>query len=749
MQAGRAETMRKGAALFLVAFGFALLSVCLFRILSFKASSTPFFMLYVGLGMPIGAYLAKRRAVSPTTSFGSVIRALIWFPFVFLIIPPLVSLGPDALMDFWYGVGENAPRAFLLQIAYLTLVTAPFFVFWGAAELIGYEVALETKGIRHFFYLIFVWALALALAFGYFAIPALGWLRTVAIVPLTSLLALSIWSPSLAQTGRWGPTRRSALAAALLVVLASIGYAERPFILAATPVGPFTVKGQLERRGPPQPGTAEPSRAKLLDMFWGEHIHFSLIQEADEGHFVGVYDGMYMWPTAGGVSRALDLALYTVGLPKNPEVCIIGAGGGRQVVDALNAGAKRVVAVDLASEVLEALKGEYSWVNGHVYLDPRVETYGMDGRSYITKTAADDDLFDVITFPFTENVPSVLRAVFESGHTIHSVEAFRDMARHLKPGGRLIVIKGIDRGGRISGNYAASMKAAGLYTYGFFPPQESPAKIDLIPAVVSPFVLVGAKQAIQPAVLQEMHDFLGRPHTIVDFQSTRSVGTPIYFDSPWIYGALGVLIDQTLVATVVWTIAGLALLLTLLVTLVNVRRRIDGERRSDSLFLTLAGVAIGVNAVCLENGVIFWLVNGLLNPLAAFFVGAACFLFIWGCASFVLRWWYVLVGLGVAGTALALGTDHWTSMTGLAGLSLMVLCGGFCFPLVAVRFRGRLLDLFIADAVGGLVGGLLGIWLPVLFGFKTFFGVVPVLSLACLAAVVVAVTYGRRGVIQP
>lgn len=59
-----------------MAFGYALLSVCLFRILAFSASSTAFFVLYVGAGMPVGACLAQRLRVDRAAALGFSIRAL-------------------------------------------------------------------------------------------------------------------------------------------------------------------------------------------------------------------------------------------------------------------------------------------------------------------------------------------------------------------------------------------------------------------------------------------------------------------------------------------------------------------------------------------------------------------------------------------------------------------------------------------------------------------------------------------------
>src|SRR5262245_45591542 len=70
------STRRLITALFFMAFGYGLLSLCLFRILSFSAANTAFFVLYIGAGMPIGACLAQRFRRDNVATLGLSIRAL-------------------------------------------------------------------------------------------------------------------------------------------------------------------------------------------------------------------------------------------------------------------------------------------------------------------------------------------------------------------------------------------------------------------------------------------------------------------------------------------------------------------------------------------------------------------------------------------------------------------------------------------------------------------------------------------------
>jgi SAM-dependent methyltransferase len=78
------------------------------------------------------------------------------------------------------------------------------------------------------------------------------------------------------------------------------------------------------------------------------------------------------------------------------SVLNIGAGGGREVLAALQHGAQRVVAVDVSEVVVEDLmKGHLREWSGELYLDPRVEAVADEGRSYTERSS---ERFDLIEF---------------------------------------------------------------------------------------------------------------------------------------------------------------------------------------------------------------------------------------------------------------------------------------------------------------------------------------------------------------
>jgi hypothetical protein len=74
----------------------------------------------------------------------------------------------------------------------------------------------------------------------------------------------------------------------------------------------------------------------------------------------------------------------------------VGAGGGREVLNALNHGAKKIVALDLSEATIERLmKGQLSAFSGGLYLRPEVTALAEEGRSYL---ARHPQLYDLLDF---------------------------------------------------------------------------------------------------------------------------------------------------------------------------------------------------------------------------------------------------------------------------------------------------------------------------------------------------------------
>jgi len=91
------------------------------------------------------------------------------------------------------------------------------------------------------------------------------------------------------------------------------------------------------------------------------------------------------WPTD------LDYLMFdvtTAGLQFAPpgRACVIGAGGGRDVLSALHTGATSVDAVELNPAIVEAMTGPFADYNGDVYGLPGVNPVVSEGRSFLTRS---------------------------------------------------------------------------------------------------------------------------------------------------------------------------------------------------------------------------------------------------------------------------------------------------------------------------------------------------------------------------
>jgi len=139
-------------------------------------------------------------------------------------------------------------------------------------------------------------------------------------------------------------------------------------------------------------------------------------------------------------SVAASDKLFTESLPysllKNPEVLIIGPGGGMDIARAKYIGAKRIVAVEINSTVVQLMRGALHAKSNGVY--DGVSIFEMDGRSYLESSL---DKFDLINLVFVDlYIPFYNSNVFMENY-LYTEEAFVQYLEHLNPNGVLALTK--------------------------------------------------------------------------------------------------------------------------------------------------------------------------------------------------------------------------------------------------------------------------------------------------------------------
>jgi spermidine synthase len=143
-----------------------------------------------------------------------------------------------------------------------------------------------------------------------------------------------------------------------------------------------------------------------------------------------------------GDPKALPHLFYdvtSVGYLLRPvaRVCVIGAGGGRDVLTALAAGATDIDAVELNAGIIDAVSERFGEFSGHVYQRPGVHAFASEGRAHLTRTAK---RFDLLQISLIDSWAATAAGAFAlSENHLYTLEAFRLYLHRLSPTGILSV----------------------------------------------------------------------------------------------------------------------------------------------------------------------------------------------------------------------------------------------------------------------------------------------------------------------
>ena len=161
----------------------------------------------------------------------------------------------------------------------------------------------------------------------------------------------------------------------------------------------------------------------------------AVFTDADSMSVITRYDGRpELLGYLDDVTAALPYALLD-----EPEVLILGAGGGGDVLLALHHGATRVDAVELNPQMTKLVAETYRDFAGPIYDDPRVTVHTNEARGYV---AARDDRYDLIQIGLLDSYGASGAGVqSQSESYIYTVEALGEYLRHLAPGGMLAITR--------------------------------------------------------------------------------------------------------------------------------------------------------------------------------------------------------------------------------------------------------------------------------------------------------------------
>jgi Spermidine synthase len=137
--------------------------------------------------------------------------------------------------------------------------------------------------------------------------------------------------------------------------------------------------------------------------------------------------------------KALKLGPQSVGyaLTGPGRALVIGGGGGRDILNALSSGQRRVDVIELNRAIRDVVDDQLAPWSGAPYTLPRVHTRIGDGRSTL---ASSGTRYDQIHIGFTDTLSANSAQAFAlTENNLYTVEAFREYLDHLKPRGILNV----------------------------------------------------------------------------------------------------------------------------------------------------------------------------------------------------------------------------------------------------------------------------------------------------------------------
>jgi hypothetical protein len=136
---------------------------------------------------------------------------------------------------------------------------------------------------------------------------------------------------------------------------------------------------------------------------------------------------------------SFDLSAFVYRVRPEPErVCVLGAGGGRDVLSALQSGARHVTAVEINPLIVdEVMRGRYRDFTGNLYGRPDVTVAIEDGRSFVARSS---QRWDVVHLSMVDTSAATAAGAYAlTENSLYTSDAFVELCRHLRPRGVLSV----------------------------------------------------------------------------------------------------------------------------------------------------------------------------------------------------------------------------------------------------------------------------------------------------------------------
>lgn len=189
---------------------------------------------------------------------------------------------------------------------------------------------------------------------------------------------------------------------------------------------------------------SDPSQgARVIETVWGPFARVDVVETGDRDQkfvFTDGGAGSYMLRLDGGVEAAAGLREELEYLPfvvgPVEKTLVLGAGAGKDVVQALLADARQVTAVEV-NPAMVATTRRYSEYNGAILDHPRVETLVADARNFVERT---QDRYELIYLNLVYTQAPQFGSAALTEAFVFTEEAFRAYWRRLDDDGRLAIV---------------------------------------------------------------------------------------------------------------------------------------------------------------------------------------------------------------------------------------------------------------------------------------------------------------------
>jgi hypothetical protein len=162
-----------------------------------------------------------------------------------------------------------------------------------------------------------------------------------------------------------------------------------------------------------------------VDQLWLE-------QDGSAGTPITKWDGYAALP-----HLMFDVTSVAYQVDRPDRVCIIGAGGARDVLTAIKAGATHVDAVELNPFTIDAVSNDFGAYSGDPYHRAGVRAIASEGRSFLTRSYGKYDVLQISLIDTWAATSAGAYALSENG--LYTLEAFRLYLRRLSDTGVLTV----------------------------------------------------------------------------------------------------------------------------------------------------------------------------------------------------------------------------------------------------------------------------------------------------------------------